>query len=255
MTPAERSRRKAPPPTADPEASGWPFPPDVLNARTCCCLSRVYVVSKTESILASRALQDVRYEIRGQLARRAVELERQGYEILSLNIGNPGLFGFRTPETMRLAMIENLNSSEAYCHQKGIFPAREAVVMQQQDRGVMDVTAEEIFIGNGVSELIDLTLRALLNPGDEVLIPSPDYPLWTAAVSLSSGSPVHYRCDEQAGWFPDLDDIKSKITSKTTAIVIVHYGGFGANASLFKELCDNNSIERNYPNHDFYFER
>ena len=137
-------------------------------------------MSKSESILASRALQDVRYEIRGQLARRASELERKGYEILSLNIGNPGLFGFRAPETMRLAMIENLNSSEAYCNQKGIFPAREAVVMQQQDRGVMDVTAEEVFIGNGVSELIDLSLRALLNPGDEVLIPSPDYPLWTA---------------------------------------------------------------------------
>ena len=148
-------------------------------------------MSKSESILASRALQDVRYEIRGQLARRASELERQGYEILSLNIGNPGLFGFRAPETMRLAMIENLNSSEAYCNQKGIFPAREAVVMQQQDRGVMDVTAEEVFIGNGVSELIDLTLRALLNPGDEVLLPSPDYPLWTASTVLNGGIAVY----------------------------------------------------------------
>ena len=112
-------------------------------------------------------------------------MELQGYEILSLNIGNPGLFGFRTPETMRLAMINNLSASEAYCHQKGIFPAREAVVMQHQERGVMDLTAEQVFIGNGVSELIDLTLRALLNSGDEVLIPSPDYPLWTAATSVS----------------------------------------------------------------------
>ena len=121
-------------------------------------------------IESSSRLKDSRYEIRGGLARRALELERQGYEIISLNIGNPGLFGFRTPETMRLAMIENLGASEPYCNQKGIFPSREAVVMQQQDRGVMDVTADLVFMGNGVSELIDLTLRALLSPGDEVLV-------------------------------------------------------------------------------------
>src|SRR5210317_125208 len=114
----------------------------------------------------SKTLADVKYEIRGQLSRQAHELERRGYEILSLNIGNPGLFGFRTPETMRLAMIENLGQAEPYCHQKGIFPAREAVVMQQQNRGIHHVSAEEVFIGNGVSELIDLSLRALLNPGD-----------------------------------------------------------------------------------------
>ena len=109
-----------------------------------------------KAIETNHILEGVRYEIRGELAHRAMELERQGYEIISMNIGNPGLFGFRTPETMRMAMIENLPSSEAYCHQKGIFPAREAVVMQQQDRGVAGVTAEEVFIGNGVSELIDL---------------------------------------------------------------------------------------------------
>ncbi len=126
---------------------------------------------------ASDGLANVRYEIRGKLARRALDMERLGYDILSLNIGNPYAFGFRTPETMRLAMIENLRYSEGYVHQKGIFPAREAVVMQQQERGVRGVTAEEVFIGNGVSELIDLTLRALLNAGDEVLVPSPDYPL------------------------------------------------------------------------------
>ena len=120
-------------------------------------------------IRTNSILEGVRYEIRGELAHRAMELERQGYEIISLNIGNPGLFGFRTPETMRLAMIENLGSSEPYCHQKGIFPAREAVVMQQQSRGILDVTAEDVFIGNGVSELIDLTLRALLNGGVGVL--------------------------------------------------------------------------------------
>jgi len=121
-------------------------------------------------IKTSNSLRNVRYEIRGGLARRAQELVRKGYEIISLNIGNPALFGFRTPETMRLAITENFSESEGYCHQKGIFPAREAVVMQQQARGVEGVTAEEVFIGNGVSELIDLCLRALLNEGDEVLV-------------------------------------------------------------------------------------
>src|SRR6056300_1712609 len=145
-------------------------------------------------IKTSAILKDVRYEIRGQLANHALELEKRGYEIISLNIGNPGLFGFRAPETMRLAIIENLGQAEAYSHQKGIFPAREAVVMQQQNRGIHNVSAEEVFIGNGVSELIDLSLRALLDPGDEVLIPSPDYPLWSAAVGLNGGKAVHYRC-------------------------------------------------------------
>ena len=173
-------------------------------------------------IAPSRALKSVRYEIRGRLARRAQELERQGYEVLSLNIGNPGIYGFRTPETMRLAMIENLGSSEAYCGQKGIFPAREAVVMRQQSRGVMDTTAEEVFIGNGVSELIDLTLRALLNPGDEVLIPSPDYPLWTAATVLNGGKAVYYPCPEQDGFMPDVDALEKLITGKTRAIVIIN---------------------------------
>src|ERR1700694_2855165 len=126
-------------------------------------------MSLEHTVKPSESVKNVRYEIRGRLARRAHDLERQGYEIISLNIGNPRLFGFRTPETMRLAMIENLSDSEGYCHQKGIFPAREAVVMQQQARGVTGVRAEEVFIGNGVSELIDLVLRALLNPGDEVL--------------------------------------------------------------------------------------
>ncbi|MDH5622271.1 MAG: aminotransferase class I/II-fold pyridoxal phosphate-dependent enzyme, partial [Gammaproteobacteria bacterium] len=149
--------------------------------------------SPVKPLKRSRVLQDVRYEIRGRLANHALELERRGYEIISLNIGNPGLFGFRTPETMRLAMIENLAQAEPYCHQKGIFPAREAVVMQQQNRGIRSVTAEEVFIGNGVSELIDLSLRALLDPGDEVLVPSPDYPLWSAAVALNGGQAIHYR--------------------------------------------------------------
>ena len=174
------------------------------------------------SVRASEGLANVRYEIRGKLARRALDLERLGYDIVSLNIGNPYAFGFRTPETMRLAMIENLRHSEGYVHQKGIFPAREAVVMQQQERGVKGVTVEEVFIGNGVSELIDLTLRALLNPGDEVLVPSPDYPLWTAAVNLNTGRAVHYPCRPDRGFVPDPEEIESLITRRTRAIVIVN---------------------------------
>lgn len=173
-------------------------------------------------VRTSESLANVRYEIRGKLARRALELSRKGYEIISLNIGNPALFGFRTPETMRLAMIENFPDSEGYCHQKGIFPAREAIVMQQQGRGVSGVTAEDVFIGNGVSELIDIALRALLNEGDEVLVPSPDYPLWTAAVNLNRGKAVHYPCRPENGFVPDPSEIESLITPRTRAIVIVN---------------------------------
>jgi len=178
-------------------------------------------MSKTQ-IPASSSLSNVRYEIRGRLARRAHELERLGYEIISLNIGNPGVFGFRTPETMRLAMIENMPAAEGYCHQKGIFPAREAVVMQQQDRGVQGVTAEDVFIGNGVSELIDLVLRALLEDDDEVLVPSPDYPLWTAAVTLNSGKAVHYPCRPERGFEPDPEEIERLVTRRTRAIVVIN---------------------------------
>jgi alanine-synthesizing transaminase len=173
-------------------------------------------------IHTSEVLKDVRYEIRGQLANRALELEKRGYEIISLNIGNPGLFGFRTPETMRLAMIENLGQAEPYCHQKGIFPAREAVVMQQQNRGITGVSADEVFIGNGVSELIDLSLRALLNPGDEVLVPSPDYPLWSAAVALNGGTPRHYECRRKNAFVPDIEDMSRLINERTRAIVVIN---------------------------------
>ena len=173
-------------------------------------------------IRPSESLRHVRYEIRGRLARRAHELERQGYEILSLNIGNPGAFGLRTPETMRLAMIENLAEAEGYCHQKGIFPAREAVVMQQQARGVTGVSAEEVFIGNGVSELINLVLRALLNDGDEVLVPSPDYPLWTAEVALNGGRAVHYPCRPENGFVPDPQELAALVTPRTRALVVIN---------------------------------
>jgi alanine-synthesizing transaminase len=178
---------------------------------------------KTEpSIHPSEGLRHVRYEIRGRLARRAHELERQGYEIISLNIGNPRAFGLRTPESMRLAMIENLGEAEGYCHQQGIFPAREAVVMQQQERGISGVSVEEVFIGNGVSELIDLTLRALLNEGDEVLVPSPDYPLWTAAVTLNRGRAVHYPCRPENAFVPDPEELARLLSARTRAIVIIN---------------------------------
>jgi alanine-synthesizing transaminase len=179
-------------------------------------------MSQEFRVRPSESLAHVRYEIRGRLARRAQELERLGYEIISLNIGNPGAFGFRTPETMRLAMIGNLPEAEGYCHQKGIFPAREAIAMQQQSRGVEGITAEEVFIGNGVSELIDLSLRALLNDGDEVLVPSPDYPLWTAAVTLNRGRPVHYACRPENGFVPDPDEIAKLVSPRTRALVVIN---------------------------------
>ncbi|NBW89385.1 MAG: aminotransferase class I/II-fold pyridoxal phosphate-dependent enzyme, partial [Gammaproteobacteria bacterium] len=179
-------------------------------------------MSVDRMMVTSETLHNVRYEIRGKLARRAHELARKGFEIISLNIGNPAVFGFRTPETMRRAIIENFEASEGYVHQKGIFPAREAVVMQQQARGVSGVTAEEVFIGNGVSELIDMSLRALLNPGDEVLVPSPDYPLWTAAVNLNRGRAVHYPCRPENGFVPDPEELAALITPRTRAIVVVN---------------------------------
>jgi len=172
-------------------------------------------------IQASSQLANVRYEIRGPLARRAAELEKAGHEIVKLNIGNPGAFGFRAPETMRLAMIENLRDAEPYCHQKGIFSAREAVVMQQQSRGIMDANADDVFMGNGVSELILFSLRALLNQGDEVLVPSPDYPLWTAATHLADGTAVHYPCPPENNWLPDLDKLARLVTPRTRAMVII----------------------------------
>jgi alanine-synthesizing transaminase len=169
----------------------------------------------------SSHLDNVRYEIRGPLARRALELEKAGHEIIKLNIGNPGAFGFRMPESMRAAMIENLHQADPYSHQKGIFQAREAVVMQQQSRGVMNVTADDVYIGNGVSELILLAMRALLNDGDEVLVPTPDYPLWTASVTLNGGKAVHYPCPPEKGFLPDIDELRKRVTPKTRALVII----------------------------------
>ena len=171
---------------------------------------------------ASEHLHDVKYEIRGALARRAEQLEREGHEIVKLNIGNPGAFGFRMPGSMRVAIVENLHQADPYSHQKGIFPAREAVVMQQQSRGVMDVTADDVFIGNGVSELIMLAMRALLNPGDEVLVPSPDYPLWTASVVIHGARAVHYPCRPERGFVPDPAEVEALVTERTRALVLIN---------------------------------
>jgi alanine-synthesizing transaminase len=171
---------------------------------------------------ASRHLADVKYEIRGALARRADELERDGYDIVKLNIGNPGAFGFRMPDTMRVAMVQNLHQADPYSHQKGIFPAREAVVMQQQDRGVPDASADDVFIGNGVSELIMMTMRALLNPEDEVLVPSPDYPLWTASIVIHGAKAVHYPCRPENGFVPDPAELAKLVTPRTRAIVVIN---------------------------------
>jgi len=171
---------------------------------------------------ASEHLHDVKYEIRGALARRADELEREGYDIVKLNIGNPGAFGFRMPDTMRVAIVQNLHQADPYSHQKGIFQAREAVVMQQQDRGILDVTVDDVFIGNGVSELIMMCMRALLNPGDEVLVPSPDYPLWTASVVIHGAKAVHYPCRPERGFVPDPAEVEALITPRTRAIVVIN---------------------------------
>ncbi len=171
---------------------------------------------------ASKHLAEVRYEIRGPLARRAEELAHEGCDIIRLNIGNPGAFGFRMPESMRRAIARNLHKADPYSHQKGIFPAREAVAMQQHARGVRDVDAEDVFIGNGVSELIMLCMRALLNPGDEVLVPSPDYPLWTASVVIHEARPVHYPCRPEDGFQPDLDALEAAITPRTRALVVIN---------------------------------
>lgn len=179
-------------------------------------------LSSEPSLRRARHLDGVRYEIRGPLARRALELERKGYEIIKLNIGNPAQFGFRTPETMRLAIIENLTQAEGYCHQKGIFPAREAVVMDTQNRGIRGVTAEDVFMGNGVSELILMCMEALLGPGDEVLVPAPDYPLWTAAVTLTGAKAVHYPCRPDNGFVPDAAEVERLVTPRTRGLVMIN---------------------------------
>jgi alanine-synthesizing transaminase len=173
-------------------------------------------------IKQSEKLRHVCYEIRGPALQQAKKLEEEGYKIIKLNIGNPGAFGFDAPEEILRDVLINLPESQAYSDSKGLFTARKAIMQESQRLKVQGVTINDIYLGNGVSELIVMAMQALLNNGDEVLVPAPDYPLWTAAVTLAGGKAVHYLCDEQADWFPDIDDIKSKITRNTKAIVVIN---------------------------------
>jgi alanine-synthesizing transaminase len=170
----------------------------------------------------SKKLEGVCYDIRGPVLDHANRLEEEGHRILKLNIGNPAPFGFDAPDEIIADVILNLRAAQGYTASKGLFPARKAIMHECQRLNIPGVEIEDIFLGNGVSELIVMACQALLNNGDEVLVPSPDYPLWTAAVNLAGGKAVHYLCDEQSDWFPDIDDIRSKITSKTRAIVIIN---------------------------------
>lgn len=170
----------------------------------------------------SNKLSNVCYDIRGPVLAEANRLEEEGHRILKLNIGNPAPFGFDAPEEIIQDVIRLLPTSQGYCESKGLYSARKSVMQHYQQRGLLSVEIDDIYLGNGVSELIGMSMQALLNSGDEVLIPAPDYPLWTASVSLSGGTPVHYICDEQADWFPDIDDIRTKINARTKAIVVIN---------------------------------
>ena len=173
-------------------------------------------------ILKSSKLANVCYDIRGPVLDRARQMEEEGQHIIKLNIGNPASFGFDAPAEILQDVIHDLSAASGYCDSKGLFAARKAIMHYTQQKRIKDVRMEDIYIGNGVSELIVMAMQALLNTGDEVLVPSPDYPLWTAAVVLAGGTARHYVCDEQSGWLPDLDDIRSKVNSNTRAIVIIN---------------------------------
>ncbi len=175
-----------------------------------------------QPIAKSAKLTNVCYDIRGPVLARAKQMEDEGHRIIKLNIGNLGAFGFDSPEEIQQDMIRNLPAASGYSDSKGIFAARKAVMHYTQQKHIKGVGIDDIYLGNGVSELIVMAMNALLNNGDEVLVPAPDYPLWTAAVSLSGGTPRHYVCDEGSGWLPDLADIRAKITPNTRAIVVIN---------------------------------
>ncbi|GIU47101.1 aminotransferase AlaT [Shewanella algidipiscicola] len=199
-------------------------------------------------IIKSNKLDTVCYDIRGPVHKEARRLEDEGHRILKLNIGNPASFGFDAPEEIVRDVILNLPSAQGYSESKGLFSARKAIVQHYQSQGLFGVDIEDIYIGNGVSELIVMAMQGLLNSDDEVLVPSPDYPLWTAAVHLSGGKAQHYRCDEESDWFPELDDIKAKITSRTRGIVLINpnnpTGAVYSKALLLEviELCRQHDI-------------
>ena len=175
-----------------------------------------------KQIKKSAKLNNVLYDVRGPIVDAAKQMEDEGQKIIKLNIGNMAPFGFDAPEEIQQDMIRNLPNSAGYSDSKGIFAARKAVMHYSQQLGIAGVTLDDIYLGNGASELIVMATNALLNDGDELLVPMPDYPLWTAAVSLSGGTPVHYRCAEENGWLPDLDDIRARITPRTRGIVVIN---------------------------------
>ena len=175
-----------------------------------------------KDIMQSHKLANVLYDIRGPVLDEAKRLEAQGHRIIKLNIGNPQPFGFETPPEILVEVVRNLPTSQGYSDSQGLVSARTAIVQHYQERGIDITDVDDVWLGNGVSELIQVALNALLDEGDEVLIPAPDYPLWTAATSLSGGKPVHYLCDESSGWMPDIEDMRSKITKRTKAIVIIN---------------------------------
>ena len=174
------------------------------------------------TIQKSNKLADVCYDIRGPVLDKARQMEEDGHKIIKLNIGNLAVFGFEAPEEIVQDMIRNLGNASGYTDSKGLFAPRKAVMQYTQEKHIDGVTIDDVYLGNGASELIVMSMQALLNTGDEVLVPAPDYPLWTAAVSLSGGKPVHYVCDEQSGWLPDIDDIRKKINANTRAIVVIN---------------------------------
>lgn len=184
--------------------------------------SRADTLGPMKPIVQSRKLQNVRYDVRGPILVEAQRLESEGHRVLKLNIGNPAPFGFDAPESILADIIHHLPKSQGYSDSRGIYSARTAVAQYYQGRGLRDVTVDDVFIGNGVSELITMVLQAFVDDGDEILVPAPDYPLWTGAVSLAGGVPVHYRCEESDGWSPDLDHIESAITERTRALVVIN---------------------------------
>lgn len=176
----------------------------------------------TRELKKSSKLEHVCYDIRGPVMRAANEMEEQGHKIIKLNIGNPAPFGFEAPQEIINDVACNLANAAGYSDSKGIFPARKAICQYYQQKGILDLQVNDVYIGNGVSELIVMAMQALLNDGDEMLIPMPDYPLWTAAVNLSGGTAIHYACDEENNWYPDIADMESKITANTRGIVIIN---------------------------------
>src|SRR5512139_3532079 len=185
------------------------------NSRLCAALETVL-----KPIVKSGKLANVAYDIRGPVLEKARQMEDEGHKIIKLNIGNVAAFGLEPPDEIVQDMIRNMPHSAGYTDSKGLFAPRKAVVHYTQEKHIRGVTVDDVYLGNGASELITMSLNALLNTGDEVLIPAPDYPLYTASVALSGGTPVHYLCDESSDWMPDIEDIRAKVTSNTKAIVV-----------------------------------